>query len=143
MVRVHKRPPRRGLETFGVTDLVGPYLREGLLLRATVISRGRHLREGLRRHGPYRYAHGPVVARTRDQARAAGLLGAVAQLVERLLCKEEVRSSSLLGSTATTRWQSAAIWPYDSKSAPVFRRLEGDADPKQLPLVCSSPRMFT
>ena len=25
--------------------------------------------------------------------------GAVAQLVERLLCKEEVRSSSLLGST--------------------------------------------
>ncbi len=55
---------------------------------------------GLAAIGPYRYAHGPVVARTREQARVAGLLGAVAQLVERLLCKEEVRSSSLLGSTA-------------------------------------------
>ena len=74
MVRVHKRPPRRGLETSEAA---------GLLFR-----------------GPYRYAHGPVVARTREQARVAGLLGAVAQLVERLLCKEEVRSSSLLGSTA-------------------------------------------
>ena len=30
----------------------------------------------------------------------AALLGAVAQLVERLLCKEKVRSSNLLGSTA-------------------------------------------
>ena len=49
--------------------------------------------------GRIAYAHGPVVARSREQARAVGLLGAVAQLVERLLCKEEVRSSSLLGST--------------------------------------------
>ena len=84
MVRVHKRPPRRGLETSEAVGLhSGPYLRKDLRLQ-----------------GPYRYAHGPVVARTREQARVAGLLGAVAQLVERLLCKEEVRSSSLLGSTA-------------------------------------------
>ena len=37
--------------------------------------------------------------------------GAVAQLVERLLCKEKVRSSNLLGSTARSayHWMSASV----------------------------------
>ena len=43
---------------------------------------------------------------------AAPFLGAVAQLVERLLCKEKVRSSNLLGSTA-------AVVGYHEKSAGV------------------------
>ena len=91
MVRVHKRPQARpdsssADETLGLTRLrrVGP---------STTASLG-----GTRAVAASPLV--PVVARSREQARAAGLLGAVAQLVERLLCKEEVRSSSLLGSTA-------------------------------------------
>ncbi len=45
------------------------------------------------------------------QRRYAGRapLGAVAQLAERLLCKEKVRSSNLLGSTARVRGVSWKI----------------------------------
>jgi hypothetical protein len=42
----------------------------------------------------------------------AALFGAVAQLAERLLCKEKVRSSNLLGSTAPDPayyWKSAGV----------------------------------
>ena len=98
------------------------------------------------RSGPYRYAHGPVVAGTREQARAARLLGAVAQLVERLLCKEEVRSSSLLGSTAprrgdagrsrssgpaACRWGETptAVWTAVCQMRKIKRRLTKRADP--------------
>ena len=72
--------------------------------------------------------------------------GAVAQLVERLLCKEEVRSSSLLGSTLWFRGGrlgSERRSAYHSRSAPVHRRQEGEGVTPKLPRVCSSARMST
>jgi hypothetical protein len=69
--------------------------------------------------------------------------GAVAQLVERLLCKEEVRSSSLLGSTDGVDLAERRVSPYDSRSAPVLRRQEGEGVTPKLPQVCSSARMST
>ena len=77
-------------------------------------------------------------ARSLDRPpRSAERFGAVAQLVERLLCKEEVRSSSLLGSTRALHWTPVRR----------FRKLRGRAPhsriPQQLPVraFARSPRV--
>jgi hypothetical protein len=64
--------------------------------------------------------------------------GAVAQLVERLLCKEEVRSSSLLGSTGALHGASrmdagAPRWHY-LRSAPAEVGGRAKAIDNQLPI---------
>ena len=69
----------------------------------------------------------------RKSAKPTCSCGAVAQLVERLLCKEEVRSSSLLGSTRRRRvgvregpkWRQLAISTYHLRSAPALGRSGG------------------
>ena len=90
--------------------------------------------------GPYRYAHGPVVGAAREQARAVRLLGAVAQLVERLLCKEEVRSSSLLGSTADVRVAVEGDFRLSFEVRAGFTPAGGRRRSQQASTVCSIPR---
>ena len=73
----------------------------------------------------------------------AAAFGAVAQLVERLLCKEEVRSSSLLGSTARTELDGRPQNGISFEVRAGFSRLEDKGDQNQLPQVCSIPRTRT
>ena len=87
--------------------------------------------------------HHSIARYARDRRRSrpvsgAAADGAVAQLVERLLCKEEVRSSSLLGSTGSVTEGvrmdvGAKRWHY-LRSAPAEVGGRAKAIENQLPL---------
>ena len=68
-----------------------------------------------------------------SRAPSRARIGAVAQLVERLLCKEKVRSSNLLGSTVSTVGVSSEVRRHED----ALPRRGGQTAYNQLPIDCA------